>query len=180
MSCRTWAVTALVSAVVLVGACSATRDLESVATTSTDKPASTAIDPLDAAALASGAEGVDELQALIDRLLASNDTCAILTQRDVKENRLDPSIFTTAAARQVLAQGLVAVFDHLVRISPPQLQQPLVDQQAVFTQVLDVVEQYANNPGDTRATTQINALVGAPGFVAAQQQINAWVSANCY
>jgi hypothetical protein len=170
----------LVAAAVLLSGCSATRDLESDATTTTDKPPSSEIDPLDAAALASGAEGVEELQALIDRLLASNDTCAILTQRDVRENRLDPTIFTTSAARRVLAEGLIAVFDHLVRISPPQLRQPLIDQQAVFTEVLEVVEQYANNPADTRATAQINSLVGAPGFVAAQQQINAWVSANCF
>ena len=160
-------------------ACSRSTDIESAprTTTTTKSPGTT--DPLDADALASGSEAIRTLQAIVDGMLASEDPCAILTQRDVDENQLDPSIFTSSAARKVVTSGLVQVYDHLIAISPPEITAPLTAQKAVFVDVLAVVERYASSGDDTRATTQINTLVSAPGYLAAQTQLTAWVSANC-
>ncbi len=162
-------------------ACSRSTDIEGGirATTTTSKSPGTT-DPLDAEALASGSEAIRKLQSIIDGMLASNDPCAILTQRDIEENQLDPSIFTSSSARKVVTAGLVDVYDHLIAISPPQITSPLTAQKAVLVEILGVVEQFASSGGDdTRATRQINSLVSAPGYLAAQAQLTAWVSANC-
>ena len=165
--------------VALVGAgCSRTTELNTSPVTTTT-PAKAEIDPLDDDVIAAGSAGVQQLQDLLDRLLASNDTCAILTQRDVRENQLDPTLFTSSAAREVLAQGLIQVFDHLIRISPVAIRQPLEDEKAVFTQVLTVVDQYANNPNAPDATEAISDLLEAPGFVQAQAQLNLFITQNC-
>jgi hypothetical protein len=79
----------------------------------------------------------------------------------------------------VLSDGLVKVFDHLIQIGPAELKAAFTDQKAIFSQVLTVVNQYANDPTSSKATEQIGALVQSPGYIAAQAQITAWVSANC-
>jgi hypothetical protein len=168
------------SALVLGGgiACSSTTELDSAAPTTTNPPKAQ-VDPLDEAGGVIGAAGIQQLQDLVDRLLASNDPCAILTQRDVQGNQLDPTLFTSSAARQVLASGLIDVYDHLIQISPVVIRQALTDQKAVFAQILDVVDRYANSPNDPGATTQIEDLLSQPGMVSAQQQINAFIQQNC-
>jgi hypothetical protein len=161
-------------------ACSRSTDIESAprsTTTSERMPGTT--DPLDADALASGSEAIRELQAIVDGMLASNDPCAILTQRGVEGNELDPSVFTSSAARKVVTTGLIDVYDHLITISPPDITAPLSAQKSVLVEVLSVVDRYAASGDDTRATDQINQLVSAPGYLAAQTQLTAWVSANC-
>jgi len=159
-------------------ACSSTTELNSDAVTTTNPPKEQ-VDPLDQIAGASGQAGIQQLQDLVDRLLASNDPCAILTQRDVQENQLDPTLFTSSAARQVLASGLVDVYDHLIQISPVAIRQALSDQKAVFAQVLEVVDRYANSPNDPGATGQIEDLLAQPGMVTAQQEINAFITQSC-
>ena len=143
------------------------------------KDPTTTVDPLDGVASTAGAAGVAELRLLVDRLVASGDVCAILTQRDVAQNKLDPTIFTSAAARRVLASGLVKVFDHLLVISDPVILPSLQAEKDVFAKVLDVVDRYSNNPGSAGATSEINSLVDSPGFLTAQQQLNLWITANC-
>ena len=172
---------ALVGLVLTAGSlgCSTTKDLGSDESTTTVKHTSTTQDPLDAAALASGAQGVAELQKVIDTLLASNDVCAILTQQALKGARLDPTLLTTPSVRQVLAQGLVQVFDHLIKISPAELKAPLQTEQTIFGQVLDVVQRFSTNPSDTKASDDINSLVSSANYLAAQQQIGSWATANC-
>jgi hypothetical protein len=163
-------------------ACSRSTDIPSVArptTTTTRTPSTT--DPLDAdaEAVASGSEAVAKLRSIVDGMLASTDPCAILTQRDLDANQLDPSIFSSSGARKVVTSGLIDVYDHLIAISPPEITAPLTAQKAVFVDVLGVVDRYALGGSDARATEQINALVSAPGYLAAQAQLTAWVSANC-
>ena len=176
---RVLALVVIATVVVLVGSgCSRTTELDTAAITTTAPPKVEA-DPLDDDVIAAGSAGVQQLQDLLDRLLASNDTCTILTQRDVRENQLDPTLFTSSAAREVLAQGLIQVFDHLIRISPVAIRQPLEDEKAVFTQVLTVVDQYANNPNAPDATEAISDLLEAPGFVQAQAQLNVFINQNC-
>ena len=160
-----------------VASCSGSKELAFddpvVATTTTTE------DPLDAAELATGAAGIEELQSLFDRFLASDDTCAILTQRDVAENRLDPTLFASPAARRILADGLVQVYDHLIQISDPRITAALAAQKDVFAQVLDVVDRYAANPNNPGATDEIEDLVQSEGFLSASQVISAYVSAVC-
>jgi hypothetical protein len=159
--------------------CSRTTDLGSDdATTTTVRHAATT-DPLDAQALETGKAAVDKLQGIINGMLASNDTCAILTQKDVPKNQLDPSLLTSSSARKVLSDGLIKVFDHLIQIGPAELKTAFTDQQTIFSQVLGVVNQYANDPSSSQATEQISTLVQSPGYIGAQAQITAWVSANC-
>jgi hypothetical protein len=173
-----WLAVALAMVVVTVG-CSRTTDISSDdATTTTARHAATT-DPLDAQALESGSAAVAKLQGIINSMLASNDTCAILTQKDVPKNQLDPSLLTSSSARKVLSNGLVKVFDHLIQIGPATLQTAFTDEKATFSQVLTVVNQYATDPSSSGATEQINTLVESPGYLAAQSQVTAWVTSNC-
>lgn len=161
-----------------VASCSTSTDIEGSPVTTTEK-APKPTDPLDSDALVTGSEAVAQLQALVDSMLATQDPCAVLTQRDLKENRLDPSLFTSAAARRVVAKGLVSVYDHLIQISPAAITSALQSQKAVLVEVLAVVDQYANDPTGTKATKEIDRLVNAPGYLAAQTQLTTWVSGNC-
>jgi hypothetical protein len=175
---RRWAPILVLVTAVLVASCSRSTELATEMPTSTTPPKAVT-QPLDEDAIAAGSAGIQQLEQLLDRLLASNDTCAILTQRDVNENQLDPTLFTSSAARQVLAQGLVEVFDHLIRISPVVIRQPLEDEKAVFQQVLAVVDQFANNPNAPDATDAISDLLNQPGFIQAQAQLNTFINQNC-
>lgn len=172
----------LLSALVVVaglsGACSRSTDIEGSPVTTTEKaPATT--DPLDSDALITGSEAVAQLQALIDSMLATKDPCAVLTQRDIEANKLDPSLFTSSAARRVVTEGLIDVYDHLISISPAAITSALQSQKVVLVEVLGVVERYAADPTNAKATTEIDNLVSAPGYLAAQNQLTSWVSANC-
>jgi hypothetical protein len=168
----------VVAGVLLVGVgCSQTQDLSSGAvTTTTPKPSTT--DVLDGNG-ANASAGIDQLQTLVARLLASNDTCAILTQRDVRANQLDPTLFTSSSSRQVLAQGVVQIYDHLLDISPVAIRGPLQSEKDVFAQVLAVVNRFADNPTDQTATQQIDDLLKTPTMVNAQQQLNDFITQNC-
>jgi hypothetical protein len=170
---------ATLAAVALVPACSRSTDIASTARSTTTERSPATTDPLDADALASGSEAIRKLQDIVDGMLASTDPCAVLTQRDVDENQLDPSIFTSSAARKVVTNGLIQVYDHLIGISPPEITAALTAQKAVFVDVLAVVERYASSGDDSKATQQINTLVSAPGYLAAQSQLTAWVSQHC-
>jgi hypothetical protein len=161
-----------------LAACSSTRDLPSVTS-----PTVTTQVVDDSGRLSGDLSAPDpsvrELEVLLARLLASNDACAILTQRDVRENQLDPSLFSDPAARSVLADGLVRIFDHLVLVSPPSIHDALRDQQQVYADVLAVVDEYADNPEETEATDQIDKLLDQPSFLLAQAQINRFILISC-
>ncbi len=172
--------------VVLLGAlfavgCSRTTDIGTGKAPPSPARTSTTSDPLNGQNLESGQAAIAKLQSIIDSMVASNDVCAILTQRDVPKNQLDdPSLLTSASARKVLSNGLIAVFNHLIQIGPAELQGAFSAEKDIFTQVLNVVNQYANDPQSAQATEQISTLVQSPGYLAAQAQITAWVAANCH
>lgn len=163
---------------VLAAGCRTSREIPPYADEGFHRPTTTQ-DPLEDAELASGAAGMEELQRIFDRLLASNDPCAILTQKDLAENRLDPTVFTDPAARRLLADGLVRVFDHLIAISPSSITAALEAERDVFSDVLEVVDRYATNPTGAGATDEIEVLVNSQEFLAAGQQISQFVSTSC-
>ncbi len=165
-------------ALLAAAGCRTSKEIPPYADEGFHRPTTTE-DPLEGAELASGAAGLEELQRIFDRLLASNDPCAILTQQDLAENRLDPTVFTDPAARRLLADGLVRVFDHLISISPPTITSALEAERDVFSDVLEVVDRYATNPTGAGATDEIEVLVNSQQFLAAGQQISQFVSTSC-
>ena len=174
-------VAAVLAACSMVSAgCSRTSDLGSIDETTTIARHPSTTDPLDSQPLDTGRAAVQQLQAIINTMLASNSVCDILTQKDVPKGQLDPSLLTSSTARTALSDGLVKMFDHLVQIGPPELTGAFTAQKQIFTQVLAVVNQYANDPGNSQVTEQINTIVESPGYLAAQAQITAWVGANCH
>jgi hypothetical protein len=171
---------ALIVSVSLAGAaCSTTSELPIGAAPTTTTPPTEELDDLEARSLETGAAGIQALETLIDRLLGSTDTCAILTQRDVQNNQLDPTLFTSSAARQVLSDGLVQVFDHLIRISPLSIREPLESQKAIYAEVLQVTDRFVDSPGDPSGIQQIEELLNQPDFVGAQGLLNEFVLQNC-
>src|SRR4051812_44651454 len=110
------------------------------------------------------------MQKIIDRLLASNDACAILTQKDVKGYRIDATTLASSAARQVLARGVIDVYDHLIDIvNDDGIKPALQRQRDTFVQILQIVDRYTANPTSKQGNDQIRALSTGPEFVKAQQ-----------
>jgi outer membrane murein-binding lipoprotein Lpp len=171
---------AVVIPAVLLTGCSSSRDLDaSVDLTSTTRKLSDAEIP-DDDALVSGSAAVAALQELIDRLLASNDACAILTQRDIKDAQLDPTTLASSAARKTLTKGVIEVYDHVIAIVTDQaVKVPLRVQRDAFVEVLDVVDRYSTNPTSKDANAEITNITRGPEFVAAQSAVQAWQFANC-
>jgi len=170
---------AVVWAISLVG-CSSSRDIEA------DEATGTTIRDLgddslvDDEGLVGGSQAAAEIQRIVDRLLASNDACAILSQKDLKGMTIDPTSLASSAARRTLAQGVLDVYDHLVRIIPDASIKPaLQTQQQTFVQVLEVVERYTANPTSKEGNDQIQALVTDSDFVTAESTVSAWTYQNC-
>ena len=169
---------ALVSALA-IAACSSKTELPLAEAPTTTARAPEQLDEIEERSLESGASGIQALETIIDRLLTSSDTCAIMTQREVRENQLDPTLFTSSAARQLLTDGLVRVFDHLIRISPLSIREPLETQKALYAQALQVADRFADSPNDPAGTEQIEELLSSPEFVEAQALLNEFVLQNC-
>lgn len=130
--------------------------------------------------LADTSEAARQMQTLVDRLLDSDDACAILTQREASAVQLDPTALLSGSARRVLAEGIVSIYDHLVDlVDDPTVKPALVVQRQTFTQVLDIVDRYADSPTSERGADEIQALSSTPEFLAASQTVNDWVRANC-
>lgn len=129
--------------------------------------------------LIGGAETVEQIQGIIDKLLASTDGCAILTQQVVKGYKIDPSAFASPEVFARLSEGLVQVFDHLVSITDVSLREPLLIEKEALSQALEVVNAYIDNPSNPQATVEIQAIAAAPEFVAASAQISQWAADNC-
>lgn len=172
--------TGLVVLVGLVGpACSSTRDLESA------EPTGTTIRDLgeelvEDEALVGGSEGAKEMQRIIDRLLASNDACAILTQKDIKGYKIDATTLASSSARQILANGVVDVYDHLITlVTDPTVKPALQVQRDTFGQVLEIVDRYTANPTSKQGNDQIQALITGETFVRAESAVSAWTFQNC-
>jgi hypothetical protein len=170
----------LAAMVAVPAACASTKDIES-----SDQTKSTIrdlggdlVDPDDV--IASGSAGAREIQKIIDRLVASNDACAILTQKDVKGLKIDPTTLASSSARQALTKGVIAVYDHLIDIVPDAAVKPaLVTQRDTFVQVLDLVERYTANPTSKQGNDQIQALITGDAFVKAATAVSSWTYANC-
>ena len=127
-----------------------------------------------------GSDSATQMQIIIDRLLASSDACAILTQRDIRDIQLDPTAMASSAVRQVVATGVVDVYNHLAElVTEPTVNAALIVQRDTFAQVLAVVERYSNAPTSDAATSEISALAAAPEYIEAEATVNSWVSVNC-
>lgn len=159
--------------------CSSSRDLV------TDRQTGTTIrvlrdDGSGDDAIAGGSEGARQIQEIIDRLVQSDDACAILTQKDVRGYQIDATTLASSSARRVLTNGVIAVYDHLIKIMKDRAVVPaLQSQRDTFVQVLDVVDRYAANPTAKQGNEQINALLTGDAFVQAQNQVAVWTSTNC-
>jgi hypothetical protein len=170
---------ALLLAAATAVSCSESRDLGATGRTKTtirrvDDP------DADEDALAGGSAGAREMQKIIDRLVASNDPCAILTQKDVKGYQIDATTLASTATRKVLATGVIDVYDHLVDIiGDPSVRPALEKQRDTFVQVLEIVNRYTANPTSKQGDDQIRALTTGPEFVAAQNAVATWTINNC-
>ena len=158
--------------------CSTTDEIDFTGAAPED-PTST-VDPLDGIASTAGAAGVAAAPdsggpaARVGRRVRDSHPARRA------QNKLDPTIFTSAAARQVLASGLVKVFDHLLVISDPEILPALQAEKDVFAKVLDVVDRYSNNPNVPPARpVRSTRWLTQPGFLTAQQQLNLWITPNC-
>lgn len=164
--------------VLLAGGCSQSRELGDSATSTTFRVSES--EDASGDNLSGGSESAAQMQQMIDRLLVSTDPCAILTQRDIRDIQLDPTAMASSAVRQVVAKGVVEVYNHLAElVTDTSVNAALLVQRDTFVKVLNVVERYSSAPASEAASAEIAALAQAPAYVAAETTVNAWVGANC-
>lgn len=178
---RTWlAVVLVVVSTGLPVACSSTREIDSADVTKTTIRDLGNEDLVDEDGLLSASQGAKEIQRIVDRLVASNDACAILTQKDIKGLKIDATTLASSSARQTLANGVVRVYDHVIQIVPdPAIKPSLGVQRDTFVKVLDVVERYTANPTSKEGNDQIQSLVTSSAFINAQSAVSAWTYQHC-
>lgn len=170
----------VVGASLSVVACTDSEDLELGGLPAIDPNRSTTTQDIDGnKGLVGGAETVEQINALISKLLASNDACSILTQKEVADYKIDPTALASPEVFAQLSTGLAQVFDHLIEITDASIRVPLQTEKKALAQVLDVVNRYIDNPSDAGATDQIKAIAAAPEFVSASTAISLWASENC-
>lgn len=175
---RALGVAALVVAAMVLGGCSSSRDLPKGESNGQTLP--TLADDGGGDTLASASAAAKRLQAVIDKLLAEDDACKILTRQDLSDLRIDPTSLASSSARKVLSQGVVDVYDHLMEIIvDPSVDPALQAQRDSFVRVLDIVERNTANPSSKVASDQIRAIVSAPAYVSAGDAVAAWTYANC-
>ena len=172
---RPFLVVALMAGLIMIGGCSQTEDLGFAASSTTLR----LVDDDDLSGDATSASA-EQVQTVVDRLLDTDDACAILTQSAIASVSLEPTALLSASARRVLAQGIVDIYAHVTELVPdPAVRPALQVQSNTFAQVLSVVDRYADSPNSARGATEIQTLSEAPDFVAASQTVSTWVSANC-
>lgn len=177
---RVFGLALIVATAVVPVACSSSRDIESAGETKTTIRDLGDDELVDEEALLSGSQGAKEIQKIIDRLVASNDACAILTQKDIKGLKIDATTLASSSARKTLAAGVVKVYDHIIQIVPDAAIKPyLGTQRDTFVQVLDIVERYTANPTSKEGNDQIEALISGDKFVQAQSAVSGWTYQNC-
>lgn len=160
--------------------CSSSRDVETSEGTKTTIRDLGDEELVDEDGLLSGSQGAKEIQRIIDKLLASNDPCAILTQKDIKGLKIDATTLASSAARVTLASGVIQVYDHVKAIVVDESVKPALEvQKSTFVKVLDIVERYTANPTSKEGNDQIQALVTGEDFVKAQSTVSAWTYTNC-
>ena len=170
----------VVVAVITLAGCSSSSDIDtSRATTSTVR-----IAPDDAlngdGGVSGGSEATRQPQSAIDKLAASNDVCAVLTQRDVKGMKLDSTTLASTEARKILSAGVVKIYNHLVLIGDAEIKSALQVQRDTFASVLDLVDRYASASSSKQGNEEIRALTEAPQFLAAQQVVTTWIAGHCH
>lgn len=164
----------LLASVVVLAGCSTTEDLGFAGTSTTLR----LVQDEDLGDETSAS--AEQMQGVIDQLLASDDACAILTQRALQTSGIDPAALLSAGARRVLAQGIVDIYDHLIElVGDPVVRPALQVQSNTYAQVLQIVDRYANSPSSARAAQEIQTLTQTPEFVTASQTVTAWVTRNC-
>ena len=163
----------------VAAACSSSSDIA----TSRQPTSTVRIAPDDAIGngdgLTNGSEAIRQIQAMVDKLSQSTDPCGVLTGRDVKGIKLDPTAMASGEARKVVSQGVVKIYNHLVQISDPAIKDALRVQRDTYSQILDVVDRFAAAASSKQGNDEIQALAATPQFLAAQQQVAAWTTTHC-
>ena len=178
---RRTGVAALVVALAATG-CSSTRELAADRGTETTIRRLPDDELLDEEALETGSAAARSMDAIVAKLLASNDPCAILTQQEIRGYNIDATALAGSAVRQTMARGVVSVYNHTINVVPQtdeQLIAALRVQRDTFVQVLDVVDRYSANPTSRQGNQQIENLVRSDQFVKASEAVNGWIYQNC-
>lgn len=123
------------------------------------------------------APGANVLLAELDEIGQEEDLCAILSGsafEGLLTADVDPAgLVTNPAGLTRLLTAVQAAFDHVVDISPPDVQPAVRTVKDMFTRVASIP------PGSADAEAQVNAILAEPGVLAANQAVLEWGTRNC-
>ena len=171
----------LAAAVPLVGAtCSSSSEITEVSHDIADETVPgnlpTAPPPTDTGE-AGLTPGANVLLAELDEVTQERDLCAILSGQAFEglfTAEIDPAgLVTNPAGLTRLIAAIIATFDHIVEISPPDIRPAMTTVKEMWTRIASL-NQAAGN-----LESQVNTILAEPQNLAANRQIITWGAENC-
>ena len=171
---------AAVAAVLLLASCSSTSEVSTL----DHDPADETVPGFLPTAPPPTSEGESDLTPDANRLLTEldkvtqeRDLCAVLSGAAFEglfTADIDPAgLVTNPAGITRLITAIIATFDHIVEISPPDIQPSMATVKEMWTRIASL------NPSAGDLESQVNTVLAEPQHVAANRAVIAWGADNC-
>jgi hypothetical protein len=119
----------------------------------------------------------NRLLAELDAVAQERDLCAVLSGAAFEglfTADIDPAgLVTNPAGITRLITAVIATFDHIVEISPPEIQPSMATVKEMWTRLASL------DPSAADLESQANTVLAEPQHVAANRAIIAWAADNC-
>jgi hypothetical protein len=119
----------------------------------------------------------NRLLAELDAVAQEQDLCSVLSGavfEGLFTADIDPAgLVTNPAGITRLITAVIATFDHIVQISPPEIQPAMATVKEMWTRIASL------NPSAGDLESQVNTVLAEPQHVAANRAIIAWGADNC-
>ena len=177
---RVRAFVAAVAAALLVASCSSSSEVSTL----DHDPADDTVPGFLPTAPPPTAEGESDLTPDANRLLTEldkvtqeRDLCAVLSGAAFEglfTADIDPAgLVTNPAGITRLITAIIATFDHIVEISPPDVQPSMATVKEMWTRIASL------NPSAGDLESQVNTVLAEPQHIAANRAVIAWGADNC-
>ena len=174
------AIVAVLGAAVLLASCSSSSEVRTL----DNDPADETVPGFLPTAPPPSAEGQDDLTPDANRLLTEldkvtqeSDLCAVLSGAAFEglfSADIDPAgLVTNPAGITRLITAIIATFDHIVEISPPDIQPAMATVKEMWTRVASL------NPSASDLESQVNTILAEPQHLEATRAVLTWGSQNC-
>ena len=119
----------------------------------------------------------NRLLSELDRVTQERDLCKVLSGAAFEglfTADIDPAgLVTNPAGITRLITAVIATFDHIVEISPPEIQPAMATVKEMWTRIASL------NPSASDLESQVNTVLAEPQHLAANRAVIQWGADNC-